>query len=114
MGMAGQPPVAFPSRADRRYCAGHQPRAGRREVDALCCADHRLDQAAEALPGDSLPGGSTPGQPALYGCGRAHRDIPMIWAVLRSVAVDAASGIDSVGRILHLLGQEIWELAFDT
>lgn len=38
----------------------------------------------------------------------------MIGHVLRSVAADAAGGFHSVGRILRLLGQEIWELTFDT
>lgn len=38
----------------------------------------------------------------------------MIGHVLRSIAVDAADGIDSIGRILRLVGQEILELTLDT
>ncbi|MCW5735867.1 MAG: FUSC family protein [Enhydrobacter sp.] len=38
----------------------------------------------------------------------------MIRPVLRSVAGDVSAGLGSIGRILRLLGQEIWELAFDT
>src|SRR6478736_3261054 len=38
----------------------------------------------------------------------------MITRVLRSVGGDLVGGLGLVGRILHLLGLEIWELAFDT
>lgn len=38
----------------------------------------------------------------------------MIAPVLRSVAADVSSGFDLVGRVLRLLGQELWELVFDT